>query len=342
MGYLLDVILTRDPWMHRVDIARATGRDLVLTPEHDGRIVADVVAEWARRHGQPFTLTLTGPAGGDLRRRRRRRVDHRRRRRVLPNPCRPRRRQRPAHPGGPVLMETRVAEVAEGVHQLATFFPEMNFGFNQYLIAADEPLLFHTGMRGSFPLVSEAVSQRAAGRVAALGQLRSRRGRRVGLDERVAGARARSDRRPEPDRLHGVDRRPRRPPAPTRSPTARSSTSAVTCCSGSTRRTCRTRGRRACSTTRRPGRCSAATSSPGWASTRRRRPTTSSGRPCRPRTTHQARCRCIPSSAATIRRLAELDVDTLALMHGPAFTGDCRTALLELAEDYERRIAALV
>jgi hypothetical protein len=57
MGYLLDTILTRDPWMHRVDIARATGRDMVLTADHDGRIVADVVAEWARRHGQPFTLT---------------------------------------------------------------------------------------------------------------------------------------------------------------------------------------------------------------------------------------------------------------------------------------------
>jgi hypothetical protein len=64
MGYLLDVILTRDPWMHRVDIAHATGRDMELTPDHDGRIVADVVAEWARRHGKPFTLTLTGPAGG--------------------------------------------------------------------------------------------------------------------------------------------------------------------------------------------------------------------------------------------------------------------------------------
>ncbi|MGH8986572.1 MAG: maleylpyruvate isomerase family mycothiol-dependent enzyme [Acidimicrobiia bacterium] len=63
-GYLLDVILTRDTWMHRVDIARATGRELVLTPDHDGRIVADVVAEWERRHNQPFTLTLTGPAGG--------------------------------------------------------------------------------------------------------------------------------------------------------------------------------------------------------------------------------------------------------------------------------------
>lgn len=64
IGYLLDVILTRDPWMHRVDIARATGRELELTVQHDGRIVADVVAEWARRHREPFTLTLTGPAGG--------------------------------------------------------------------------------------------------------------------------------------------------------------------------------------------------------------------------------------------------------------------------------------
>ena len=64
MGYLLDVILTRDPWMHRVDIARATGREIELTSEHDGRLVADVVAEWARRHGRPFHLVLTGPAGG--------------------------------------------------------------------------------------------------------------------------------------------------------------------------------------------------------------------------------------------------------------------------------------
>ena len=45
MGYLLDTILTRDPWMHRVDIARATGRDLVLTAGHDGRIVADRTAD---------------------------------------------------------------------------------------------------------------------------------------------------------------------------------------------------------------------------------------------------------------------------------------------------------
>jgi len=64
IGYLIDVILTRDPWMHRADIARATGTDLVLTAEHDGVLVADVAAEWAARHGQPYTLHLTGPAGG--------------------------------------------------------------------------------------------------------------------------------------------------------------------------------------------------------------------------------------------------------------------------------------
>ncbi|MGI9603819.1 MAG: maleylpyruvate isomerase family mycothiol-dependent enzyme, partial [Acidimicrobiales bacterium] len=50
---------------HRVDATRVTGAELELTADHDGRIVADVVAEWARRHGQPFDLSLTGPAGGN-------------------------------------------------------------------------------------------------------------------------------------------------------------------------------------------------------------------------------------------------------------------------------------
>jgi uncharacterized protein (TIGR03083 family) len=65
-GYLFDVIHTRDPWIHRIDISRAIGREVVLSPEHDGRIVADVVADWARRHGQPFSLILTGLAGGSF------------------------------------------------------------------------------------------------------------------------------------------------------------------------------------------------------------------------------------------------------------------------------------
>jgi uncharacterized protein (TIGR03083 family) len=61
---LVDVIYTRDQWMHRIDLARATGREPLLTAEHDGRIVADVVRDWALTHGQPFVLALDGVAGG--------------------------------------------------------------------------------------------------------------------------------------------------------------------------------------------------------------------------------------------------------------------------------------
>jgi len=63
-GYLIDVILTRDTWMHRSDIAEVTSKPMTLTAEHDGVLVRDVAAEWASRHGQACSLTLTGPAGG--------------------------------------------------------------------------------------------------------------------------------------------------------------------------------------------------------------------------------------------------------------------------------------
>lgn len=64
IGFLVDIVLSRDPWMHRIDVARATGQELELTAEHDGVIVNDVVTEWATRHGQPCTVELGGPAGG--------------------------------------------------------------------------------------------------------------------------------------------------------------------------------------------------------------------------------------------------------------------------------------
>jgi uncharacterized protein (TIGR03083 family) len=66
LGYLIDIIMTRDYWMHRVDLTRATQTDLALTDGHDGRIIADVVAEWARGHRQPFRLILDGAAGGEF------------------------------------------------------------------------------------------------------------------------------------------------------------------------------------------------------------------------------------------------------------------------------------
>ena len=58
-------------------------------------------------------------------------------------------------------MDTQLDEIADGIYRLATYVPEVappaGFTFNQFLIAADEPLLFHTGPRGMFPLVAEAV-----------------------------------------------------------------------------------------------------------------------------------------------------------------------------------------
>ena len=64
IGFLLDTILTRDPFMHRIDICRAAGMSLGATADHEGHIVDDVVREWAARHGAAYRLELTGPAGG--------------------------------------------------------------------------------------------------------------------------------------------------------------------------------------------------------------------------------------------------------------------------------------
>jgi flavorubredoxin len=58
-------------------------------------------------------------------------------------------------------METRVDEIADRIYRLSTFVPEVGptgFTFNQFLIDDDQPLLFHTGPRGMFPLVTEAIA----------------------------------------------------------------------------------------------------------------------------------------------------------------------------------------
>jgi uncharacterized protein (TIGR03083 family) len=66
-GRLVDVIYTRDVWMHTVDIARAVEQQLDVSAPVNRRIVADVVAEWACRHREPIELVLGGPAGGHYR-----------------------------------------------------------------------------------------------------------------------------------------------------------------------------------------------------------------------------------------------------------------------------------
>ena len=56
---------------------------------------------------------------------------------------------------------TNVHEVAEGIFRINTHVPPSvipgGFSFNQFLLVSDEPLLFHSGPRKMFPLVSEAV-----------------------------------------------------------------------------------------------------------------------------------------------------------------------------------------
>jgi flavorubredoxin len=54
-------------------------------------------------------------------------------------------------------METTTTEIADGIHRISTFVPDAGIPFNQYLVVADEPLLFHTGGRVLFPNVSAAV-----------------------------------------------------------------------------------------------------------------------------------------------------------------------------------------
>lgn len=60
-------------------------------------------------------------------------------------------------------MDTRIAEIADGIYQLSTFVPEVNpplgFTFNQFLIKADEPMLFHLGHCRMFPSISAAVAK---------------------------------------------------------------------------------------------------------------------------------------------------------------------------------------
>jgi len=59
-------------------------------------------------------------------------------------------------------MKTQVDEIADNIFRLSTFTPDVppnGFTFNQYLIKADEPLLFHCGGRALFPLVSAAAAQ---------------------------------------------------------------------------------------------------------------------------------------------------------------------------------------
>lgn len=236
-------------------------------------------------------------------------------------------------------METRLTEIADGVHQLTTVVPDAPVVFNQYLITGDEPTLFHTGMRSLFPLVSEAV-----GRVIPAESLRWVSFGHIEADESgsmndwlalapnatvvqsqigcMVSLGDLADRPPQPladgdlldiggHVLQWLDT-PHVPHAWEAGVLHDSTTKTLFC---------------------------------GDLFTRfgEFEPITDDdivGPAIEAEDLAPGSLSLHPTSGATIRRLADLDVETLALMHGPAFTGDCRQALLDLADDFDRRGAA--
>jgi flavorubredoxin len=236
-------------------------------------------------------------------------------------------------------METRVAEVADGVHQLTTDIAEIGLGFNQYLIDGDEPMLFHLGMRGLFPLVSDALS-----RVVPLDSLRWLSFGHVEADEcgsmnqfLAAAPHATvaqgfvgclvsigdlADRPPRPlgdgdvidiggHRMRWIDT-PHVPHGWEAGVMFDETTGTLFCGDLFTQW-----GTYAPSTIADiVGPAQAADARDDYGSWSLR-----------------------PSTGDTIRRLADLDVKTLALMHGPTFTGDCTAALRQLATSVDSRIS---
>jgi flavorubredoxin len=61
------------------------------------------------------------------------------------------------------LMDTKISEIADGIYRLSTYVPDIapptGFTFNQFLVLGDEPLMFHTGLRKMFPLNRDALSR---------------------------------------------------------------------------------------------------------------------------------------------------------------------------------------
>lgn len=236
-------------------------------------------------------------------------------------------------------METRVTEIADRIYQLSTFVGAP-VGFNQYLIAADEPMLFHTGMRQMFPLVSAGVSKvvpAATLRWVSFGHVeadesgsmndwlalapnatvaQSKIGCMVSIDDLA-------DRPPRP-LAHGEKLdigghvvqwfdTPHVPHAWEAGVLYDQTTKTLFCGDLFTRF----------------GDYDALTSDDIV------------GPAVQAEDDAPGSLSLHPSSGAAIQQLAALDIETLALMHGPAFIGDCRAALADLADDFDRRLAAL-
>lgn len=55
-------------------------------------------------------------------------------------------------------MESKVTEIARDVYRISTFHPDFGIQFNQFLIKDDEPFIMHTGMKKMFPITRDAIA----------------------------------------------------------------------------------------------------------------------------------------------------------------------------------------
>ncbi|HEX7124315.1 MAG TPA: MBL fold metallo-hydrolase [Thermodesulfobacteriota bacterium] len=237
-------------------------------------------------------------------------------------------------------MQTRIDEIAAGIYRLSTYVPEIappdGFTFNQFLIDADEPLLFHCGARALFPAVSAA-----AARVVPLARLRWIAFGHVEADE-CGAMNAWLAAAPRAEVAHGalgcavsITDLADRPPRPL-------ADGEVIDLGG--------KRVRHLDTPHVPH---------GWDARVLYEEATGTLL-CGDLFTHVGNGPAIttadivgpaaaaedlfgataitPATAPTIRRLAALAPRTLALMHGSSFSGACADALEALARDYERRL----
>jgi flavorubredoxin len=237
-------------------------------------------------------------------------------------------------------METVVDEIAEQIYRLSTYVPEVNFTFNQYLIRAGEPLLFHCGPRAMFPLISAAV-----GRVMPLASLRwisfghHESDESGSMNEWLAAAPNAQVAVGEIGCMISMNDLAARPPK------ALPDSGALEL-GGKRVRYLATPHVPHCwdagvmfEESTRTLLCGDLFTAIG------RHRAISSADPVGPALAAEDIFHATALTATTgrsIRRLAGLKPETLALMHGPAFKGDCVGALNALAEGYEKRVAAAV
>lgn len=238
-------------------------------------------------------------------------------------------------------MDTHVDEIADRIFRLSTFVPDIGptgFTFNQFLVDADAPLLFHTGPRAMFPSVSTAIST-----VMPIERLRWITFGHVEADEcgamnlflaaapdaQVAhgalgcmvSVNDLADRAPEPmgpdavydlggKRIRNIDT-PHVPHGWDAHALYEETTGTLLCGDILTQVG---DGPAVTSDDVLEG---AALAEDMFGST------------------------CLtPQTAPTIRRLAELQPNTLAIMHGSSYNGDCAKSLFAIADEYDRRLEA--